>query len=93
MDNKSMKEVSDIVMAYGSDARNTILADPNNDDSQPITPALSSLSQADFTKFFSDFTTYIRFDKGMSGIIMTSNGLKACPDWASLCLYVFGLQS
>ena len=89
---RTMRGVSNIVMAYGSDPRNTILADPHNDDSQPITPPLSSLSQADFTKFFKDFTTYIRRDKGMSGIIMTSNGLKACPDWASLCLYVFGLQ-
>lgn len=93
MVNKTMDEITDIVMAYGSDARNTFLDDPKDDDSKPINPALDSLSKADFTKFFSDFTTYIRIDQGLSNIVMTSNGLKACPDWASLCLYVFGLQS
>jgi hypothetical protein len=93
MANKTMDEITDIVMAYGSDPRNTILDDPKDDDSKPVNPALATLKQADFTAFFNDFTTYIRIDNGLQNIVMTPNGLKACPDWASLCLYVFGLQS
>ena len=89
---KTMDEIPDIVMAYGSDPRNTFLTDPDDDEAQVIAPALATMPAADFTAFFADFTKYIRVDKGLANIIMTSNGLKACPDWASLILYVFNLQ-
>jgi hypothetical protein len=92
MANKTMDEIADIVMAYGSDPRNTFLADPKDDDTQIINPALNAMPAEDFVAFFADFTKYIRVDKGMANIIMTSNGLKACPDWASLISFVFNLQ-
>jgi hypothetical protein len=92
MANKTMDEIADIVMAYGPDPRNTFLTDPKDDDTQTIDPALNAMKPEDFTAFFADFTRYIRVDKGLPNIIMTSNGLKACPDWASLIGYVFNLQ-
>ncbi|HEX4602513.1 MAG TPA: hypothetical protein VH724_00835 [Candidatus Angelobacter sp.] len=92
MAKKTMDDVADIVMAYGSDPRNKFLTDPKDDESKPVDPALAAMPPANFTAFFADFTKYIRVDKGMATIVMTSNGLKACPDWASLILYVFNLQ-
>jgi hypothetical protein len=92
MARKTMDDVADIVMAYGSDSRNTFLTDPKDDETQLLDPVLSTMPATAFTAFFADFTKYIRVDKGMTNIVMTSNGLKACPDWASLILYVFNLQ-
>ena len=92
MARKTANQVTDLVLAYGSDPRNHWFTDPHNDETAAIQPAIAALSPADFTAFFNDFTQYIRVENGMGDIIMTGNGLKQCPDWASLALYVFNLQ-
>jgi len=92
MARKTANQVTDLVLAYGSDPRNRWFTDPHDDETAAIQPAISALSAADFTAFFNDFTQYIRVDNGMADVIMTGRGLKTCPDWASLALYVFNLQ-
>ena len=92
MPRKMPNEVTDLVLAYGSNRRNHWFTDPRDDETAAIQPAISALSPSDFTAFFNDFTQYIRVDNGMADVIMTGHGLRTCPDWASLALYVFSLQ-
>lgn len=89
---KTVSEVRTIVMAYGSDQRNKWLTDPKGNQNAKINPAFASMPDADFAAFFDDFTQYIREDNGMPDVIVTSSGLKTCPDWGSLVGYVANLQ-
>ena len=93
MANKTTDEVLAIVMAYGSDPRNTFLDDPQGDATTNVNPALSTMPQGDFDAFFLDFTQYIRVDQGMADIIMTDHALKNCKKWISLATLVFNLQT
>jgi hypothetical protein len=90
---RTIAEVLDIVMAYGSDPRNKFLDDPRDDSTKAINPALATMPTATFDAFLADLTQYIRVDKGMPDVIVTSHALRACTDWASLAWLVFALQS
>ena len=92
MANKTIAEVTTIVMAYGSDPRNKLLDDPQGDAAKNINPALATMPQDDFDAFFLDFTQYIRVDQGMADIIMTAHALKNAKKWISLATLVFSLQ-